>query len=62
MLINIHKRAAILQRAPETTRNDIHCNSAAVPSRVVVPGACLLRWRPADIDAWLSGLVQGGAK
>lgn len=62
MLIDIHELAAILQRAPETIRKDIHRNPAAVPPRVILPGVRLLRWRPADVDAWLCAHVQGGAQ
>jgi predicted DNA-binding transcriptional regulator AlpA len=62
MLIDIQELAALLQRSPETIRKDLRRNPAAVPPRVILPGARLLRWRPADVDGWLFAHVQGGAK
>jgi predicted DNA-binding transcriptional regulator AlpA len=62
MLIDINELAALLQRSPETVRKDLTRNPAAVPPRVLLPGARLLRWRAADVDGWLRAHVQGGAE
>ncbi len=62
MLIDIQELAALLQRSPETIRKDLRRNPAAVPPRVILPGVRLLRWRPADVDGWLSAHVQGGVQ
>jgi len=62
MLIDIHALAAMLQRSPETIRKDLTRNPAGVPPRVLIPGTRLLRWRTADVDAWLRLHVQEAAK
>ena len=62
MLININELAALLQRSPETIRKDLARNPAAVPPRLVISGTRLLRWRAADVDAWLFAHVQGSAE
>jgi predicted DNA-binding transcriptional regulator AlpA len=62
MLIDIHELAALLQRAPETIRKDLTRNPAAVPPRVRLPGTRLLRWRAADVEAWLCAHLQRGTK
>lgn len=59
MLIDIKALAAMLQRSPETIRKDMARNPAAVPPRVRLPGTRLLRWRTADVEAWLLAHVQG---
>lgn len=59
MLIDIKALAALLQRSPETIRKDMVRNPAAVPPRVRLPGTRLLRWRSADVEAWLRAHVQG---
>ena len=62
MLIDINELAALLQRSPETIRKDLARNPAAVPPRVLLPGTRLLRWRAADVDAWLLAHVQRSAE
>jgi predicted DNA-binding transcriptional regulator AlpA len=34
----------------------------AVPPRLNIPGTRLLRWRRADVDAWLAEHVVGGGQ
>lgn len=51
--------AALLGRSPETIRKDLQRNPAAVPPRLLIEGTRLLRWRAADVDAWLSERVEG---
>ncbi|MBS0348999.1 MAG: hypothetical protein JSR69_21340 [Proteobacteria bacterium] len=51
--------ATLLGRSPETIRKDIHRNPAAVPPRLCIEGTRLLRWRAADVDAWLAQRVEG---
>lgn len=51
--------AALLGRSPETIRKDLRRNPAAVPPRLRIQGTRLLRWRAADVDAWLAQHVEG---
>ena len=46
-------------RSPETIRKDLRRNPAAVPPRLRIEGTRLLRWRAADVDAWLAQRVEG---
>lgn len=62
MLIDIQELAALLQRSPETLRKDLRRNPAAVPPRVILPGARLLRWCPSDVGYWLRAHVKRGDK
>jgi predicted DNA-binding transcriptional regulator AlpA len=52
-LLTLDDLAAILGRSPETIRRDLRRNPDAVPPRLQLPGARLLRWRAADVEAWL---------
>lgn len=51
--------ASLLGRSPETIRKDLRRNPAAVPPRLRIEGTRLLRWRVADVDAWLAQRVEG---
>lgn len=51
--------AALLGRSPETIRKDLRRNPATVPPRLRIEGTRLLRWRAADVDAWLTQRVEG---
>lgn len=51
--------ASLLGRSPETIRKDLRRNPAAVPPRLLIEGARLLRWRAVDVDVWLAQRVEG---
>lgn len=53
-LLSLEDLALLLGRSPETIRKDLRRNPGAVPPRLVITGTRLLRWRPVDVDAWLS--------
>ena len=68
-LLDLSALSRLLGRSPETVRRDMRRNPEAVPPRVQVPGTRLLRWREADVQAWLELHVassavskQGGAR
>ena len=68
-LLDLSALSRLLGRSPETVRRDLRRNPNAVPPRVRVPGTRLLRWREADVQAWLERHVafspdskQGGAR
>jgi predicted DNA-binding transcriptional regulator AlpA len=68
-LLDLSALSRLLGRSPETVRRDLRRNPDAVPPRVQVPGTRLLRWREADVQAWLERHVafcpdskQGGAR
>lgn len=56
-LLDLFELADVLGRSPETIKKDLKRNPRAVPPRVHLPGTRLLRWRPADVDAWLAEYV-----
>ncbi|WP_082744939.1 helix-turn-helix transcriptional regulator [Burkholderia savannae] len=60
-LLDIHELAELLGRSPETIKKDLRRNPFAVPPRLHIPGTRLLRWRRADVEAWLAEHVVGGA-
>ena len=62
LLLTLEDLAAILGRSPETIRRDLRRNPDAVPPRLQIPGTRLLRWRAADVEAWLDRHTQGGAR
>lgn len=53
-LLTIVDVARLLGRSPATLKSDLLRNPQAVPPRVQLPGTRLLRWREADVEAWLS--------
>ena len=53
-LLTIVDVARLLGRSPATLKSDLLRNPQAVPPRVHLPGTRLLRWREADVEAWLS--------
>ena len=53
-LLTIVDVARLLGRSPKTLKSDLLRNPQAVPPRVHMPGTRLLRWREADVEAWLS--------
>lgn len=57
-LLNIKDVALLLGRSTETIRKNLRTNPKAVPPRCAIPGTRLLRWREADVEAWLSKHVQ----
>ncbi|MYM30628.1 hypothetical protein GTP58_20045 [Duganella sp. CY15W] len=59
-LLDVFELADVLGRSAETIKKDLKRNPVAVPPRVHLPGTRLLRWRPADVDAWLAEYVIGG--
>ena len=59
-LLDPHELAELLGRSPETIKKDLRRNPMAVPPRVHIPGTRLLRWRRADVEAWLAEFVVGG--
>lgn len=58
-VLDLGDLAALLGRSPETIRKDLRRNPAAVPPRLCIQGTRLLRWRSADVDAWLTQRVEG---
>jgi len=61
-LLTLDELATILSRSPETIRRDIRRNPNAVPPRLQIPGTRLLRWRAADVEAWLDLHAKEGAR
>ncbi|MBC8738984.1 hypothetical protein F6X40_19700 [Paraburkholderia sp. UCT31] len=59
-LLDLNDLAALLKRAPDTIKRDLHRNPLAVPPRLHIPGTRLLRWREQDVSDWLAGYVTGG--
>jgi predicted DNA-binding transcriptional regulator AlpA len=57
-LLDLNDLAALLGRSPETIKKDLRRNRLAVPPRLHIPGTRMLRWRPADVDAWLESNVE----
>lgn len=55
-LLDLNDLAALMKRSPDTIKKDMKRNPQAVPPRVQIPGTRLLRWRTADVDAWLANL------
>ena len=55
-LLDLQALARLLGRSPETIRRDLRRNPDAVPPRLQLPGTRLLRWREADVAAWLDQL------
>lgn len=52
-LLDLQTLAQLLGRSPHTIRRDLRRNPAAVPPRLQLPGTRLLRWREAEVVAWL---------
>jgi predicted DNA-binding transcriptional regulator AlpA len=68
-LLDLQALAHVLGRSPSTIRRDMRRNPDAVPPRMQLPGTRLLRWREADVVAWLdlhvgcsSAARNGGAQ
>ena len=57
-LLDLHELSRLLGRSQETIKKDLKRNRLAVPPRLHIPGTRLLRWRQADVDAWLASLVE----
>lgn len=57
-LLTIVDVARLLGRSPKTLKSDLRRNPQAVPPRIHMPGTRLLRWREADVEAWLSTHVS----
>lgn len=52
-LLDLQELSDLLGRSAETIKKDLKRNPLAVPPRLHIPGTRLLRWRAADVDAWL---------
>ena len=61
-LLTLDELATILSRSPETIRRDMRRNPNAVPPRLQLPGTRLLRWRAADVEAWLDHHAKEGVR
>ena len=57
-ILDLTDLANLLGRSPATIKKDIGRNRLAVPPRLHIPGTRLLRWRRADVDAWLASHVE----
>ena len=57
-LFDLNELSTLLGRSPETIKKDLKRNRLAVPPRLQIPGTRLLRWRQADVNAWLASLVE----
>jgi predicted DNA-binding transcriptional regulator AlpA len=55
-LLTVNDLSRILGRSPNTIRADVHRNPGALPPRLNLPGTRLLRWRPVDVEQWISHL------
>jgi predicted DNA-binding transcriptional regulator AlpA len=55
-LLTLNELATVLGRGAQTIRQDLRRNPHAVPPRLSLPGTRLLRWREADVTAWLRDL------
>ena len=53
-LLDVNELAHLLGRSPATIKRDLRRNPAAVPPRLQLPGARMLRWREDDVAAWLN--------
>ena len=60
-LLTLDDLAEMLGRGAQTIKKDLKRNPAAVPPRLQLPGTRLLRWRAADVQAWLGKYVTGGS-
>ena len=58
-LLTLDELALLLKRSAHTIKNDLRRNPGAVPPRMNLPGTRLLRWRLADVQAWLQNLSEG---
>lgn len=50
---DIYELSERLGKSPATLRRDITRNPRNVPPRLNIPGAKILRWRPAEVEVWL---------
>lgn len=57
-LLDVQELGELLGRSTETIRKDLRRKPGAVPPRLVIPGTRLLRWRAADVEAWLEAHVE----
>jgi predicted DNA-binding transcriptional regulator AlpA len=58
-LLTLDELALVLGRSAQTIKKDLRRNPDAVPPRLTLPGTRLLRWRTADVQAWLENLSEG---
>jgi len=58
-LLTLDELALVLGRSAQTIKKDLRRSPDAVPSRLTLPGTRLLRWRTADVQAWLENLSEG---
>ena len=61
-LLDLAGLGHLLGRSPNTIRRDQRRNPDAVPPRIQLPGTRLLRWREADVIAWLDLHVVASAE
>ncbi len=64
-LLDLPALSRLLGRSPHTIRRDLRRNPNAVPPLFKAPGTRLLRWREADVAAWLdrhATVRQGDAR
>lgn len=52
-LLDLQALSRLLGRSPQTIWRDLRRNPDAAPPRLQLPGTRLLRWREADVVAWL---------
>ena len=57
-LLTLDEVAQLMRRSPGTIKKDMRRNPDAVPPRLLLPHTRLLRWRQADVQAWLAQFVQ----
>lgn len=57
-LLLIEDLADVLGLSPETIRSDVSRAPDRLPPRLIIPGRKAVRWRKADVDAWLAGNVE----
>lgn len=59
-LLDVNDLSRALGRSTHTIKRDLRRNPDAVPPRLCIPGTKLLRWREADVSAWLCALAAQG--
>lgn len=51
--LDIYELGEVLGRSPDSIRRKLKSNPRGVPPTMYIPGTRMLRWRPAEVEAWL---------
>ncbi len=52
-LLNVNDIAELLQKKPETIRNDLRRRPESLPPWIVIPGSKTILWIEEDVENWL---------